>query len=190
MTEENIFFDTKKLKYRGINVVIGKTARIRYPELVELHDNVIVDDFVYISCGLIMKEHSFIESNCTLMGGENFKITMGKHSLISAGSMAVCTGIDFKNSLQINHNKDLLTFKNPGSITIKDHVMIGAHCTIMPNITISTGIRIGAYGFVNKNLSDEWCLYTGIPVKKTGLINKVAVLEKYKLYQQRIMYNV
>jgi len=41
---ENIFFDIKKLKYRGSNVIIGKTVRIRYPELVELHVYKILSD--------------------------------------------------------------------------------------------------------------------------------------------------
>ena len=45
---KNIFFDESKLK-RGSNVIIGKTVRIRYPELVEIGDNVIIDDFTYIS---------------------------------------------------------------------------------------------------------------------------------------------
>ena len=42
----NIFFDIKKLKKCGNNVTIGKTVRIRYPELVSIGDNVIIDDFV------------------------------------------------------------------------------------------------------------------------------------------------
>ena len=45
----NIFFDLKKLKHIGKNVIIGKTVRIRRPELVEIGDNTIIDDFCYIS---------------------------------------------------------------------------------------------------------------------------------------------
>ena len=33
---ENLFFDLSKLKSCGANVIIGKTVRIRYPELVEI----------------------------------------------------------------------------------------------------------------------------------------------------------
>ena len=49
---ENIFFDLAKLKRCGRNVIIGKTVRIRYPELVEIGDDVIIDDFTYISTAL------------------------------------------------------------------------------------------------------------------------------------------
>ena len=75
---ENIFFDTARLKYRGQNVIIGKTVRIRYPHLVELHDNVIIDDFVFISTGLIMQDHTTIMPNCSLTGGADYKIVLEK----------------------------------------------------------------------------------------------------------------
>ena len=42
---DNIFFDTNLLKRCGEYVIIGKTVRIRYPELVENDDNVLIDDF-------------------------------------------------------------------------------------------------------------------------------------------------
>ena len=51
---DNLFFDRKQLKYCGERVIIGKTVRIRFPELVELHDDTIIDDFTFISTGLIL----------------------------------------------------------------------------------------------------------------------------------------
>ena len=183
--EENIFFDTRRLKYRGSNVIIGKTVRIRFPELVELHDNVIIDDFTYISSGLVMKEHSFIESNCSIMGGPGFTVTIGNHSVVASNSVVVCSGLDLKKSLQINHNKDLLTLKNAGNVEIKDHVIVGSHATIIASVTIGTGNRIGAYGFVNRPLDDEWSLYAGIPVKKIGTVDRESVLSQLNKYHKR-----
>ena len=46
---DNIFFNINDLKYCGKNVIIGKTVRIRYPHLVSIGDNCIIDDFTYIS---------------------------------------------------------------------------------------------------------------------------------------------
>ena len=60
---DNLFFDIDKLKKKGKNVIIGKTVRIRYPELVEIGDNVIIDDFTYISTQLVL--HSYFQ----LLGG-------------------------------------------------------------------------------------------------------------------------
>ena len=59
---ENIFFDINRLKKCGKNVIIGKTVRIRYPELVEIGDNVIIDDFTYISTALKLHSNVHISS--------------------------------------------------------------------------------------------------------------------------------
>ena len=57
---DNIFFDRKDLKKCGDNVIIGKTVRIRYPHLVEIGDNVIIDDFTYISTSLKISSYVHI----------------------------------------------------------------------------------------------------------------------------------
>lgn len=172
---ENIFFDTKKLKYRGSNVIIGKTVRIRYPELVELHDNVIIDDFTFISCGLIMQEHSFIESNCTLMGGQNHKVIFGKHTVLCSHSSAHCAVLDLYNGLQLNHNRDRLQFRWQGDIVLEDHVIIGSHSVLYPGVVISKGARTGLFTRVNRNL-DAWTLYAGTPMKIIGAVDQNSVL--------------
>ena len=59
----NIYFDLNDLKKCGKNVIIGKTARIRYPELVSIGDNVIIDDFCYISTELQIKSNVHISSD-------------------------------------------------------------------------------------------------------------------------------
>ena len=66
---ENLFFDPKNLKRLGKNVIIGKTVRIRYPELVEIGDNVIIDDFSYISTGLRIESYVHISSGAKIIGG-------------------------------------------------------------------------------------------------------------------------
>ena len=84
--QQNLFFDVSKLKYLGENVIIGKSVRIRYPELVELHDNTIIDDFTFISTGLILNEHSAIEAGSVIMGGQNHRVTVGAYSCICSNS--------------------------------------------------------------------------------------------------------
>ena len=55
------------LKKCGTNVIIGKTVRIRYPHLVEIGDNVIIDDFTYISTSLKIHSYVHISSGCKLI---------------------------------------------------------------------------------------------------------------------------
>lgn len=187
MNNENIFFDTSRLKYRGSNVIIGKTVRIRFPELVELHDNVIIDDFTFISTGLIMHSNTAIEAGCVLMGGKDYKITMGEHSAVAPNSSLLCSSSDFYKSMVIVHEQTNYHFFVTGNITISPHVIIGANSVILPNITIDTGARIGANSVVNKNL-DEWILYAGSPVKKIGLVEKDLILSNTKKYHDHISH--
>ena len=173
---DNIFFDLKKLKFLGKNVIIGKTVRIRYPEIVELHDNTIIDDFCFISTGLILHEHSAIEAGCVLMGGTNNKITIGPYSCICSNSTLMCGTHNFKTGLHIVHNNHIEQGLEYGDITIKDHVILGTKSTVLPGMTINTGARIGAHSLVNCNL-DSWLIYGGTPVKKIGEVDKIQVLD-------------
>lgn len=174
---ENIFFDTSRLKYRGENVIIGKTARIRFPELVELHDNTIVDDFTFISTGLILNEHSAIESGCVLMGGRVNTITVGPYSCICSNSTLMCGTHDFKTGLHLCHHNGIV---EQGlvwdDITIGSHVILGTKSTILPGCNIEEGARIGAHSLVNKPLS-SWTLYGGTPCKEIGKVDRDTVFK-------------
>ena len=93
----NIFFDLKDLKHLGKNVIIGKTVRIRRPELVSIGDNTIIDDFTYISCGMEIGNNCHIASNVSISGGQlGKKLVMGNYSTISNGTSIHCASSDFK----------------------------------------------------------------------------------------------
>ena len=76
MNSDNIFFDITKLKACGEHVIIGKTVRIRYPELVEIGDNVIIDDFTYISTPLKLHDNVHIAAGCKIIGGQHAYVEM------------------------------------------------------------------------------------------------------------------
>lgn len=172
-------FDRSQLKYCGENVIIGKTVRIRYPELVELHDNVIIDDFTFISTGLIMESHSVIMPNCSLTGGTTCQIHLKKYSGI-ASNCALLTGThDFSKSLHLVHRNDFPQDFIRGDITLEEHSIVGCNTTVMPGITIGIGTRVGAQSLVNQSLAD-WTLYGGVPVKKIGVVDQENVLNSLR----------
>jgi acetyltransferase-like isoleucine patch superfamily enzyme len=163
---ENIFFDLGKLKLCGKNVIIGKTVRIRYPELIEIGDNVIIDDFSYISTAL--KLHSFvhISAGCKIIGGRNASVEMHEYStlapnvVLSAGTDDYVGGIatplvdmKFKGNARI------------GKIVLHKHCIVGAGSVVLPDVTFHTGACVGALSLVNKTLP-EWELWGGIPARK------------------------
>lgn len=163
---ENIFFDIRKLRYCGEHVIIGKTVRIRYPELVSIGDNSIIDDFTYISTQLEIEGRVHVSAGCKLIGGPQSKIIMRKYStlspnvVIAAGSDDYVGGIatplverEFKGNVEY------------GTVEVGRHSIVGAGTVILPNVVFGEGAAVGAMSLVKKNL-EAWWLYAGIPTKR------------------------
>jgi acetyltransferase-like isoleucine patch superfamily enzyme len=176
---ENIFFDVKDLKHCGKNVIIGKTVRIRYPELVEIGDNCIIDDFTYISTSLKLHDNVHISSGCKIIGGKKASVIMFEFStlapnvVLSAGSDDYVGGIatplvplEYKGEAKV------------GAIILQKHCIVGAGSVVLPNITFFEGACVGALSLVNRNLK-KWILYAGIPAHKIKIRdeNKIKKLE-------------
>jgi galactoside O-acetyltransferase len=173
---DNIFFDIKALKHLGQNVIIGKTVRIRYPELVSIGDNCIIDDFTYISTQLHLEGYVHISSGCKIIGGRQSMLSMDYFStfspnvVVAAGSDDYLGGIatplvpsEYKGNVQY------------GNITIGKHCVIGSGSVILPGVNIDEGASVGALSLVNKSLA-SWGLYAGVPAKKIKNRNKDQIL--------------
>lgn len=176
----NIFFDLKDIKSCGKNVIIGKTVRIRYPELVEIGDNVIIDDFTYISTKLKLHSNVHISSGCKIIGGRNAYVEMKPYStlapnvVLSAGTDDYISGIatpmvplDFKANAII------------GEIILNKHCIVGAGSVVLPNVIFEEGACLGALSLANKTLN-EYKLYGGIPAKFIKVRNKKEIKELEK----------
>jgi galactoside O-acetyltransferase len=163
---DNIFFDLADLKHCGKNVIIGKTVRIRYPELVSIGDNVIIDDFTYISTALELKSYVHVAAGCKLIGGRSAYIEMGEFStlapnvVLAAGSDDYISGIatplvpaKYKGDVDI------------GRIILGKHCIVGANSTVLPNVCMGIGSCLGGQSLAKDDFL-PWCLYAGIPAKK------------------------
>ena len=180
--KENIFLNPKKLKSCGSNVIIGKTVRIRYPELVEIGDNVIIDDFTYISTQLKIHSYVHIASGCKLIGGKKSFIEMYEFStlapnvVLAAGSDDYIAGI--ATPLIPDHYKGNMEI---GKIIIRKHSIVGTGSVVLPNVNFNEGASVGALSLVKKNL-EAWYLYAGIPVRKIKLRDKHSILDLEKKF--------
>lgn len=181
---ENIFFDAGKLKRRGENVIIGKTVRIRYPELVEIGDNVIIDDFTYISTALHIVGHVHIAAGCKLIGGRDSTVTIDEFStlapnvVLAAGSDDYIAGIasplvpsEYKGRSEI------------GLIALGRHCIVGANSTVLPDVTFSDGAAVGAQSLVKHDL-DAWTLYAGVPSRFVKARDGDAILDLERRYRE------
>jgi len=161
---ENIFFDTSKLKHCGKNVTIGKTVRIRRPELVSIGDNTIIDDFTYISCGMTIGKNCHIASNVSISGSKAH-LYMGDYSTISNHCSVHCASSDYRKiSLDLPSVPEEERFGGEfGDIHIGNNVVVGAHSTILPSVNIQDYVAFGAYSLIKDKNYMKGHLYVGIP---------------------------
>ena len=174
---ENLFFDLGKLKLLGKNVIIGKTVRIRHPELVEIGDDCIIDDHTYISCALSLEGYVHIASGCKIIGGRRSRVTMGMFSgfspnvVVAAGSDDYIGGIACPQ-VPAEYKGEFVC----GTIDIGRHCVVGANSVVLPNVTLHEGSAVGALSLVNKNLK-AWQLYFGSPARWIKARQKEQILE-------------
>lgn len=177
MLQENIFFDLTKLKSLGKNVIIGKTVRIRYPELVEIGDNVIIDDFTYVSTGLRLHSNVHISSGCKIIGGKKAFVEMFEFStlapnvVLSAGTDDYLSGIATP-LVPMEFKGNAVT----GKIILKKHCIVGSGSVVLPNVLFNEGACLGALSLVKNDL-EEYSLYAGIPAKIIRKRDKEEILK-------------
>jgi acetyltransferase-like isoleucine patch superfamily enzyme len=183
---ENIFFDINKLKSCGKNVIIGKTVRIRYPELVEIGDNVIIDDFTYISTNL--KIHSFVHiaAGSIIMGGRKCFVEMHEFSSMGLHATLVAGADDFMGGIatplvDVEFKGNVIY----GRIILNKHCLVAPGSVVMPNVVFGEGAAVGALSLVKQDLK-EWTLYAGIPVKELKKRKKVQIQELEEAFYRKL----
>jgi acetyltransferase-like isoleucine patch superfamily enzyme len=176
-----------KFKKIGKNVQIGKNVYFRYPELVEIGDNVIIDDFCYFTTGLKIDDYVHIGPHCSSIGGKNCKLIMHSFSGLSAGVRVICASNDFLGGGLTNPTvpSEYRPSDKFSDVELKKHVIIGTSAIIYPGVIIEEGSAVGALGLVTKSL-DEWGVFVGQPVKRikdrpNEIINKLEI-ELWKKY--------
>ena len=183
MNNDNIFFDISKLKSCGKNVIIGKTVRIRNPELVEIGDNVIIDDFTYISGNVKIHNFVHIASSCTLQAS-SANIEIGSFVGIASGCRIFAVTSNY-----LTPSLDLPVIPKDfsyGSIfedtKIGNDVLIGANCVVLNGVELPDGIAFGAGLIIRKKDYIPWRLYSdSIEKPKLKRNNKIYLEKKQEL---------
>jgi galactoside O-acetyltransferase len=164
---ENIFFDRKDLKYCGKNVIIGKTVRIRKPHLVSIGDNVIIDDFTYIPCAMVIGDYTHIGASNSFIGGAGF-VRIGSFVNIAPSCQIVTGTNDYTSGGLVSPTVPTEYGDEPivEPVYIDDFALLGCQTIVMPGVRIPKGMSTGAFSLVKKSDYEEWSLYVGIPCKK------------------------
>lgn len=181
---ENLFFDISELKKCGQNVIIGKTVRIRYPELVEIGDNVIIDDFTYISTALKLESNVHIASGCKIIGGKDSYVEIRSFSTLAPNVVLSAGTDDYNDGLATPLvPKELKGNSTFGRIILNKHCIVGANSVVLPNVEFHQGATLGALSLANSDL-EEFNLYAGIPAKFLRHRNQANILELEKKFYE------
>lgn len=174
-----------KLKKVGKNVQIAPHVYIRYPELVEIGNNVIIDEFVHITTALKLGDFIHIGPQVSIIGGRKSKLVMRDFSGLSAGAIIVCTSDDFSGRSLTNPAvpENFRSGMRFSTIEIGRHCVIGTNSVVMPGVKIGDGSVIGTMSLAIKNVK-PWGVYFGVPVKKIYDRDRQALLAAEKRFKK------
>ena len=165
----------KELKSCGQEVKIYPLAKIVKPEVIEIGDNCMIDDFTFIYGGQGIKigRYIHIASFVSIIGGG--ELVVGDYADIACGSR-ILTGTDTYHG-----GKRMSTALPPerrniirGRVVIEKDAFIGTNAVIHPNVTIGEGAIIGSNSLVLKDV-EPWSINAGSPCHKIGERPKVTV---------------
>ena len=115
-----------------------------------------------IEHGKLTKFNYIVQYPENLKIGKNFDI--GSFSYINSKF-----GVEIQDNVQIGSHCSIYSHSTidgkKGSIILEKNCRIGAHSTVMPNLTVGANSIVAAYSFVNKNIPKNE-VWGGIPVKR------------------------
>mgnify|MGYP002832356895 CR=1 FL=1 len=146
-------------------MIIGKTVRIRQPQLVSIGDNTIIDDFTYISGPIEIGEYTHIAASCSLQASKS-KIIIGDFAGLAAGVRVFAASADYFgcsfNSASIPQHKMYGGIFE--EVKLGDFVWIGANTVILPGVDLPIGFTTGALMKIRKdNNYKPWTAISGNP---------------------------
>jgi acetyltransferase-like isoleucine patch superfamily enzyme len=173
-----------------MNPIISAHIRIRHPDVFQIGQYSIVDDFCYFSTKVQVGTCSHIASGCSIAGGKDWLFTLGDFSSLSSGVKIWCTSNDFANDLIAilpDTCKDIEDNLIQGDVAIGDYCGIGANTVVMPGNIIPQGVAIGALSFVPARFPFKpWSVYTGAPIRYIKPRNRLRIMEKVEEIEKRL----
>lgn len=174
-------------KALGKNVKIAKNCTIAGLANISIGNNVIIDSFCsIIATGLhgSLKLGSFVHlggfSHVLANGGVEIKDFSG----VSQGVKIYSKNDDYSGESLTNSTiPEKYKHSKIGKVIINEHVIIGAGSIILPNVSIGTGVSVGALSLVSTNL-ESWNIYFGNPLRKLGKRSDGLLLQKAEFLQE------
>jgi galactoside O-acetyltransferase len=174
--DENMGENVKRrLKKCGENVKIYPLAKIVKPEVIEVGDHSMVDDFTFIYGGKSIKigRYVHVASFVSIIGGG--ELMLGDYTVLANGSR-ILTGTDTYYGGKRMSTALPLEQRNVvrGKVVIEKDAFVGTNVVVHPNVRIGEGAVIGSNSLVLKDV-EPWSINVGSPCKKVGERPRVVV---------------
>lgn len=155
----------KSFKRCGNNVYIGHNVMFANPSNISLGDNVRVDPFTLITCGLETGNNVQICSHVVLGGGSGRKVVLGDWTFIGYGSKLFCASEDYSG----DHGPvNEFWGKNKiyeGDIILENYSGVASDVIVFPGVSIPEGCTVGAQSLIHtKNNLEPWSVFIGNPL--------------------------
>ena len=155
-----------RLKKCGKDIKIYPLAKIVKPEVIEVGDYSMIDDFTFINGGKGIKigRYVHIASFVSIIGGG--ELILGDYTVLANGSR-ILTGTDTYYGGKRMSTALPLEQRNVvrGKIVIEKDAFIGTNAVVHPDVRISEGAVIGSNSLVLKDI-EPWSVNIGCPCKK------------------------
>lgn len=147
----------------GRGCLISRKSCFYGIERMTIGDNVRIDDFSILSGDITLGSNIHISAYVALYGSKG--IIMEDFTGISARTTVYSAMDDFSGEYLIGPiHPEGTTNVTGGTIVIKQFSQVGAHCVIMPSLTLAEGTIIGASSLV-RHSTEPWGIYYGIPAR-------------------------
>jgi len=108
-----------------------------------------------------VQERSWLGPYCVVYG--NAGVRIGRDTMIGAHTVITSVGHESHRLDEPMRTQPLVL----GPVVIGDDVWIGAHCSILPGVTIGHGAIVGAGSVVTRDVA-PYSIVTGVPARQTG----------------------
>ena len=165
----------RSLKKCGEDVKIYPLAKIVKPDVVEVGDNSMIDDFTFIygGGGIKIGRYVHIASFVSIIGGG--ELELGDYAVLACGSR-ILTGTDTyyggkRMSTALPEEQRNVVRSN---VVVEKDAFVGMNTVVHPNVRIEEGAIIGSNSLVLKDV-EPWSINVGSPCKKVGERPRVVV---------------
>ena len=165
----------ESFKSCGQSVIVHPLAKIVKPDVIEVGDYTMIDDFTFINggYGITIGKYVHVAAFSCIIGCG--KLVVGYNCVIGYGARIITGTDDYHGGKRMStalpqEQRNVVR----GRIVLEKDSFIGSNSVIHPNVTIGEGAIIGSNSLVIKDV-EPWTINVGSPCRIIGKRPKLTI---------------